>query len=171
MAFNQIVIRTEDERVFYDMPDVSPCNDCGACCRHFRVSFYQGELDTFPGGLVPVALTTPVTPLLVCMRGTEQGNGQCIALQDDNRCAIYANRPSPCREFPVFLDDGSMNPKCLELRLRPGLMRKSVRSTKAPAPADAPLDNAPLPVAVPPALLSQAIPAVASSATQTSTGV
>ena len=116
----QIAIKTEDDRVFYDMPEFSICNDCGACCRHFRVSFYQGELDTYPGGKVPEALTQPVTPFLVCMNGTEKGHdggkGRCVALQENNRCGIYDKRPSPCREYAAYMEDGSLNPKCVQLR-------------------------------------------------------
>lgn len=121
MAHLHTVIHTEDNRVFYDMPETSPCSNCGACCRHFRVSFYQGELNSFPGGFVPVEMTSPVTPFLVCMQGTETGGGRCIALQADNRCAIYANRPTPCREFPVYMEDGSLNPQCLKLRAQFGI--------------------------------------------------
>ena len=100
----------------------SICNDCGACCKHFRVSFYQGELDTFPGGRVPAELTQPVTPFLVCMNGTEKGNnngqGRCTALQNNNRCSIYEDRPSPCREYAAYTEDGSLNPKCVQLRMQ-----------------------------------------------------
>ena len=121
----QIVIRTEDDRVFYDMPEHSICNDCGACCKHFRVSFYQGELNTFPGGTVPAELTEPVTPFLVCMKGTANGNnngvGRCVALQENNRCGIYENRPSPCREYAAYMEDGSLNPKCVQLRMLYGI--------------------------------------------------
>lgn len=121
----QITIRTDDDRVFYDMPETSVCNGCGACCRHFRVSFYQGELDSFPGGCVPAELTQTITPFLVCMNGTENGanggKGRCVALQDDMRCGIYAHRPSPCREYAAILQDGSLNPKCVELRQRYGI--------------------------------------------------
>lgn len=113
----QTVIRTEDGRVYYDMAgEDNPCAGCGACCRHFRVSFYHGELDTQPGGYVPAELTTQITPFRACMKGTEAGHGRCIAQQDDGRCAIYENRPSVCREFPVFTEDGSMNPECVRLR-------------------------------------------------------
>lgn len=120
MATDQTVIHTEDDRVFYDMSDLSPCTNCGACCRHFRVSFYQGELDSFPGGFVPAEMAVPVTPFLVCMSGTEQG-GRCVALQLDNRCAIYDRRPTPCREFAVYMEDGSLNPRCLQLRAQFGI--------------------------------------------------
>jgi len=125
MADLQLVIKTEDDRFFYDMPEVSPCSNCGVCCKHFRVSFYQGELDSFPLGFVPAEMTRTVTPFLVCMQGTENGNengnGRCIALQPNNKCAIYANRPTPCREFAVYMADGSLNPKCIELRARYGI--------------------------------------------------
>ena len=122
MSSLQIVVNTDDNRTFYDMPEHSICNDCGACCKHFRVSFYQGELDTFPGGRVPAELTQPVTPFLVCMNGTEKGNdngqGRCTALKDNNRCSIYEDRPSPCREYAAYTEDGSLNPKCVQLRMQ-----------------------------------------------------
>lgn len=114
---SQYTIRTEDGRLFFDMAEAdNPCFGCGCCCRHFRVSFYQGEVDTQPGGLVPVDLTVPVTPFRVAMKGTEHGKGRCIAQHDDGRCGIYEQRPSVCREFPVFMEDGSMNPECIRLR-------------------------------------------------------
>ena len=121
MAPLQIVIHTPDQRTFYDMPALSACNDCGACCRHFRVSFYQGELDSFPGGTVPLAMTSTLNPTMVCMQGTEHGGKRCIALQPDKRCAIYANRPTPCREFPVYMEDGTLNPRCIQLRMAQGI--------------------------------------------------
>jgi hypothetical protein len=30
----------------------NPCVSCGACCAHFRVSFYWAEADDAPGGIV-----------------------------------------------------------------------------------------------------------------------
>ncbi len=113
----QIVITIEDGRVFYDMPEAdNPCFVCGACCRHLRISFYHGELDTQPGGYVPAELATQLTPFRACMKGTESGGGRCVALTEDLRCAIYQQRPSVCREYPVFMPDGSMNPDCRRLR-------------------------------------------------------
>ena len=114
---SQIANRTEDGRVFFDMAENgNPCVSCGACCRYFRVSFYHGELDTQPGGTVPAELTVSLTPFRACMKGTEEGEGRCIAQQDDGRCGIYENRPSVCREFPAFMEDGSLNPECVRLR-------------------------------------------------------
>ena len=114
---SQIAATTEDGRVFYDMTEAdNPCFACGACCRHFRVSFYHGELDTQPGGYVPAELTTQITPFRASMKGTESGGGRCAALGEDMRCTIYQQRPSVCREYPAFMPDGSMNPDCVRLR-------------------------------------------------------
>lgn len=113
----QIAMPTEDGRIYYDMTGAeNPCIGCGACCRHFRVSFYCGELDTQPGGHVPADMTLQITPFRACMKGTESGHGRCMALQNDGLCGIYALRPSVCREFPVYMEDGAMNPDCLRLR-------------------------------------------------------
>ncbi|MFZ5502830.1 MAG: YkgJ family cysteine cluster protein [Pseudomonadota bacterium] len=119
---SQIAIRTEGGQLHYDMTEANnPCFGCGVCCRHFRVSFYHGELDSQPGGYVPTNLTTQITPFRACMKGTEVGRGPCVAQHADGRCGIYALRPSVCREFPVFMPDGSMNPECLRLRAMYGI--------------------------------------------------
>lgn len=116
----------EDGRVFIDMPDdlTNPCLNCGACCAHFRVSFYSGESDALPGGVVPDAMLSTLTPFRACMKGTEQG-GRCSALTGEIGksigCSIYANRPSPCREFPVWEEDGTPNEACQRLRAGIGL--------------------------------------------------
>jgi len=118
----QIAMPTEDGRIYYDMAGAgNPCIGCNACCRHFRVSFYQGELDTQPGGHVPADMTVQITPFRACMKGTESGHGSCIALQADGLCGIYVQRPSVCREYPVFMPDGEMNPECLRLRALHGI--------------------------------------------------
>lgn len=119
----------EDGRVFIDMPsdDNNPCLNCGACCSHYRISFFSGEIDTQPMGFVPEALVSDyeVKPLVACMKGTETGNGRCIALTGtigkSIGCSIYENRPTPCREFPVWMEDGSPNPKCQTLRTKIGI--------------------------------------------------
>jgi len=123
----QILSFQDDNRVFIDMPDSpeNPCLSCGACCAHFRVSFYCGELSDGSGGIVPAELTSQLTPMLVCMQGTETG-GRCIALRGELgrpgiACSIYAHRPSPCREFPAWLPDGTANPDCQRLRAKHGL--------------------------------------------------
>lgn len=91
------------------MPE-NPCLRCGACCAHYRVSFYWREADDTPDGTVPLALTEDITPFYRCMRGTNQPTPHCIALTgepgQDVACSIYARRPSPCREFGVQWRDG-----------------------------------------------------------------
>jgi uncharacterized protein len=106
--------------------DFNPCLDCGACCAHFRVSFYCGEVAGANGGTVPEELVTQLSPLRVCMQGTEQGHGRCTSLRGELgrpgiHCAIYPLRPTPCREFNTWETDGSVNPDCQKLRLALGL--------------------------------------------------
>ena len=90
------------------------CQQCGACCAHFRVAFYWGESDEAPGGHVPSALTESLRPNVLCMRGTSSKQPRCQALQGDIGgqvgCGIYAQRPTPCRE--VMPGD----PQCLRAR-------------------------------------------------------
>lgn len=124
----QIRLVQEDNRVFLDMPDVpeNPCFSCGACCAHFRVSFYCGELSGGSGGVVPAEMASMLNPVMACMKGTEAGGGRCIALrgtlgQPGIACGIYENRPTPCREYPTWLDDASPNPDCQRLRATIGL--------------------------------------------------
>lgn len=92
------------------------CQACGACCAHFRVSFYWGEADDAPGGIVPAHLTEAVSPHLRCMKGTASKPARCVALEGEVgkgvSCSIYPQRPSTCREFDVLEVDGSANLRC-----------------------------------------------------------
>ncbi len=98
----------------------NPCVSCGACCAHFRVSFYWTESDDVPGGIVPSALTERVNLHMRCMSGTQGHPPRCVALSGEVgvkvACTIYENRPSPCREFDIYEPDGTLNPRCLKLR-------------------------------------------------------
>lgn len=75
---------------------------CGACCAYFRVSFYWAEMKS-GGGVVPDEFTEPLTPFLSCMKGTNEKQPRCEKLIGEVgecvSCAIYEQRPSPCREF------------------------------------------------------------------------
>ena len=71
----------------------NPCLDCGACCAHFRVSFYCGELAGEHGGWVPVDWVTQLTPLRACMKGTEMGHARCQALRASVGLAALPRRP------------------------------------------------------------------------------
>lgn len=128
----QIEKQTDDGRVFIDMPDDGPCTSCGVCCAHYRVSFVAMEMDSSPGGTVPADLVSAVNSVMACMKGTEHGGGRCVALRGELGkpgigCAIYENRPSPCREFPVWMADGQPNPDCQRLRAAAGLNPLSAR--------------------------------------------
>ncbi len=90
------------------VPEVNDrnCQSCGACCARFRVDFHPAELvgGAFAWGAgVPVAMTVRLTPNLVRMCGTDAQPPRCVALAGEIgravQCTIYAERPSPCREF------------------------------------------------------------------------
>jgi Fe-S-cluster containining protein len=119
----------------------NPCLGCGVCCTHFRVSFYWAEADDAPGGQVPAAMTEHLQQHLRCMKGTNQTPRRCAALLGEVgvgvRCTIYEQRPSPCREFPVFHADGSPNEACQRLRAGIGL------PPLAPMAPNRPLNPAP----------------------------
>jgi hypothetical protein len=95
------------------------CQDCGACCAHYRVSFYWGESDAHPGGHVPQALTIPITPYRIAMRGTERSPVRCVALEGEVgrkvSCSIYPQRSATCREFSAG------TPECNKARAAYGL--------------------------------------------------
>jgi len=59
------------------------------------------------------------------MSGTNQKQSRCTALQgtpgESASCSIYANRPSPCREFAMSGEDGKVNEACDRARARYGL--------------------------------------------------
>lgn len=89
------------------MSEINPCMTCGACCAYFRVSFYWAEADD-AGGLVPSALTEPLTPFLRCMSGTNQRQSaarRCQATSVTPSTALFmktvphraANSPCPVR--------------------------------------------------------------------------
>ena len=127
----------------------NPCVTCGACCAHFRVSFYWAEADD-GAGAVPVELTEPLTPFMRNMRGTNQRQPRCIALQGEVggcvSCGIYQQRPSPCREFSMSGENGELNEACDRARARYGLpalfnpslleMTESYRNAGASTPVE-----------------------------------
>lgn len=114
-----------DDGLFIDMADdpKNPCQSCGVCCTHFRISFFYGECDS-NGGIVPSKLVIPINNTFVAMKGSEHG-GRCIALTGEIGknigCSIYENRPSSCRKFHVWDEEGTPNPKCQTLREKAGL--------------------------------------------------
>lgn len=98
---------------------------CGLCCSNFRVSFYHGEVEGMPYGHVPAEMVEKLNESRACMQGTNQKNPRCVALSGtlgvQVACTIYAQRPTPCREFEVWEADGSVNERCQALRQAAGL--------------------------------------------------
>ena len=101
---------------------MSVCQSCGACCVSFRVDFHPAELagGAYPWGKgVPPEMTVPVTANMVRMRGTDDPEPRCVALQGEVGqsvgCMIYEARPSPCREFDIE------HAACKKARERKGL--------------------------------------------------
>jgi Fe-S-cluster containining protein len=117
---------TTDEPFAPTYPTVNPCVSCGACCALYRASFYFGEAGDFtPGGVDP-ELTEQITPFYRAMKGTNDVNPRCIALEGEIgvrvRCAVYANRPSCCHDvMPSLWDGRSRDDKCDRARERHGL--------------------------------------------------
>jgi Fe-S-cluster containining protein len=105
--------------------DVNPCIRCGACCAHFRASFYWAEADDASPGGVPVALTEKLTPHLRVMKGTNQPAPRCVALLGEIgqsvRCTIHPQRSTVCRDFDASWSNGEPNPRCDAARARHGL--------------------------------------------------
>lgn len=92
------------------------CQQCGACCETFRVSFYWAEADA--RGL-PAKLTSKVNERFSCMAGTDLPKPRCVALAgkvgEHVACTVYAQRPEACREVQAG------DEKCLKARARHGL--------------------------------------------------
>lgn len=107
------------------MSDVSPCLNCGACCSHFRVSFFWGECAS-SGGTVPDDLVESISPSRVAMLGTDRKSPRCVALEGEVgkavSCSIYEQRSTPCREFESSWEHGEHNPSCDKARAAFGLL-------------------------------------------------
>lgn len=107
------------------MSTPNPCLTCGACCAHFRVSFYWTEAEQFLGGTVPPEFTGRLTPHLAVMLGTDCAKPRCQALEgnvgESVRCGIYEKRPSPCRELDPSWLHGVASEQCDKARRAHGL--------------------------------------------------
>ena len=103
----------------------NPCLGCGACCAHYRCSFYWREADDATPGGVPVELTEDVTRFRRAMRGTNQNEPRCIALVGTigktAHCTIYERRSTTCRKFVPSYYEGQSEIECDKARLRHGL--------------------------------------------------
>jgi uncharacterized protein len=98
---------------------------CGACCAAFRVAFHWSEADPALDGSVPAATVVAWDAHRVALRGTDRRQPHCDQLQGqvgvDVRCAIYSQRPTPCRELRAAWEDGTPSAQCDRARERHGL--------------------------------------------------
>ena len=106
------------------MSEASPCLSCGACCSHFRVSFFWGECAS-SGGTVPDDLVVQINHTRVAMIGTDQKPARCCSREgnvgEGTRCTIYEQRSSVCREFESSWHEGVQNVDCDAARAAFGL--------------------------------------------------
>jgi Fe-S-cluster containining protein len=92
-------MKKRDEKILFT------CEKCGACCRAEGLVYLKnGELETMAVYNSKSAgefrdLFTEFR--LFKGRVIKQDNEGCVLLVD-GRCAVYAARPSQCREFPFW---------------------------------------------------------------------
>jgi Fe-S-cluster containining protein len=102
------------------------CLSCGACCASFRVSFYWAETTLATPTGVPHELTEVIAPFYNCMKGTNNTQSRCIALQgtvgEHVSCSIYEQRSSTCREFDMVDEQGQINAQCTKARANYNLL-------------------------------------------------
>lgn len=102
-----------------------PCLSCGACCAYFRVSFHWSETAPELGGRVPAPLTEPLRAHERVMRGTNQAQPRCTALDAHigvaSRCTIHDRRPSACALMPASYEFGEASAQCDKARIAHGL--------------------------------------------------
>jgi Fe-S-cluster containining protein len=104
----------------------NPCLTCGACCAHYRVSFYWAEADDATPNGVPAALTEQLTPFRRVMKGTNCPTPRCTALEgrvgESVSCSIYLRRPQVCRDImPSYWDGVTPSDKCDNARAARGM--------------------------------------------------
>ena len=80
----------------------SPCDHCmAACCKQngheFAAILRDGERQRFAAFAIDVSLNS--NGRVVYERVLPYRNGRCTFLDDDDRCSIYDDRPSACRQF------------------------------------------------------------------------
>ena len=77
------------------------CLQCANCCKTTSPVFYERDIDR-------AARATSMRPgdFIAAYLRTDEDNdyvlrsSPCVFLQNDNRCSIYSDRPTACREYP-----------------------------------------------------------------------
>mgnify|MGYP002074373167 CR=1 FL=1 len=97
----------------------NPCIKCGACCSFFKINVPEKDLiNKNNQGFIPADFVIKKNKIYY-MKNTSILGNRCEKLVGDigsnTQCNIYLNRPSPCREFPVFIN-GEQNYRCKRAR-------------------------------------------------------
>jgi uncharacterized protein len=93
---DSVFSRAHDE-VFAD----TDCLACANCCKTTSPIFYQRDVDRAAKAM----RMTPGKFIGTYLQVDEEGDmvlktAPCAFLLPDNRCSIYADRPTACREYP-----------------------------------------------------------------------
>ncbi|MDD4871232.1 MAG: YkgJ family cysteine cluster protein [Kiritimatiellae bacterium] len=82
------------------------CQRCGTCCRWSgHVLLTQQDIKTLSSTLGMnennfIQCHTNITVNRAQLSLTEQADGACCFLTENNLCSVYASRPQQCRDFP-----------------------------------------------------------------------
>jgi Fe-S-cluster containining protein len=102
-------------------PATFRCARCGACCRvPGTVALEAGEPEAIAAFLsMDVYAFTERFATLTWNRSilslTENKDGACVFLQDDNTCRIQPVKPAQCRGFPFLWRSKALEKNCLAL--------------------------------------------------------
>lgn len=88
-------------RAHHDVFASTDCLACANCCKTTSPIFYQRDIDRAAQALK----LKPGRFIDRYLKVDEDGDyvlrsAPCAFLQEDNRCAIYEDRPAACREYP-----------------------------------------------------------------------
>lgn len=76
------------------------CNQCGKCCTNIYLIHGQRVIDD-AALFEELKHGNPEYAYFKVVDEAEDGLlFQCVHLQEDNRCAVYADRPDFCRKYP-----------------------------------------------------------------------
>lgn len=83
-----------------DQPFGYACRGCGHCCHHYLV-----ELNGYERSRLEAATGRPAHAFAEARAGLlvlrqDENTGRCVFRSDDG-CAVYADRPLPCRLYPL----------------------------------------------------------------------
>jgi Fe-S-cluster containining protein len=116
LLFLLLKLAMSHQKTVFSESDSNTCMHCGACCAAYRVSFYWAEGESKK---IPVQMTEQVNHFYSCMKGTNQRDPHCGALQgtvgQQVACSIYLQRPETCKEVTIG------DEKCNKARARYGL--------------------------------------------------